>query len=911
MDTQQDDIASSFPVFRDWWEEPLEDEPVHDQAGSAPRDGNGAENLDLTEAADPAPERRFSSHENWRAARRDMTYIEGRRYSQFILHDIQSELHEGDTLIFVDFPTTSKPSESVDCFFYAWNSVQFRMHSGKLLGTGSSKFAEMLNPTYQFRIRRRRKLVNRLPEGVKYVLDLTPPSEGDELVFQMTEVSLTPGIINWWTAYDKHDVDDFIVSGHDDICFCWRDRKPDEADDLDSTIEKAPAAEANRDQTQRRDFIMDRATEWAISQSLRETMPENARPRQRLYTSTKGLAAKVLEKISKGDFTSELGPAYRQIPDYCPVRHRVNILRLMCLIAGKQVLVDSAPRVWTLVAVSKILDCTSMLRDVVLQWIMSHNNTVFLEVLPEESLQIGVALKLDQITRSAFRILVNELALEEAAGPNGTPKAAAYTVFGRKRHDPGDDLNNLIQHAARAMVERVSWPVNQLVSETIFDDLGVAEWLRLQNLIGMLSSCPNDIIFQRAKDSALVLARSLKNTWKNHVVYNLVKKPLHADLLTNADDHRATYVDVRHFNRLEVVYNQFNNVQKALCSFMYETVGNRWASIACIFSEAYMHPSFNRLASDLWVILKELLRQYPELARDPAWKALLHLPRNASAVIDAKPNVDSLSDGANHAFDPRAFEAPLQDFLRPFYRECARADFEIRMNLTPHLLLNLHHNEFKFLPLWAGGNDDGTGGVFEHSLPPAVYGPAGPGPAYHTGVTIPSDASSTAGSVGSVLRQLRLEGGSTIGPGSVDVQDGTSTVFNPNKVVADDQSIRTESFTDGESVYGNAKYAVPVDGQSIADAIGTVVLDNTPDQSDSGTNFNLETNDDMDEVMTEIGPDESRSREESPEYVVTSSGTHHMLTSGGKPPSTATSTSGASSSSLLDDDDDDDDLVIV
>ncbi|GKT45596.1 uncharacterized protein ColSpa_05777 [Colletotrichum spaethianum] len=866
MDTQPDDVAS-FPEVPDWWEELLEDEPAHGQADSAPTDGNSAENIDLMEVADPAPESRLSSLENWRPPRRDMTHREGRRYSQFILHDIKSELHEGDTLIFIDFPVPSRPSETVDCYFYAWNSVQFRMHSEKLLGTGSSKFAEMLNPTYQFRIQRRRKLVNRLPEGIKYVLDLTPPSEGDELVFQMTEVSLTPGIINWWTAYDKHGVDDFVVSGHDDICSCWRDSKPDQADGLDITDEDASATEASRDPTKRGPEL-DAVTKWAISESLRETGPWNARPEQRGYTPTKGLASKVLEKKSKSDFSPELGPAYRQIPDYCPIRHRVNILRLMCLIAEKQVLIDSAPRVWTLVAVAKILDCPSVLRDSVLQWMMSPNNTVFLEVLPEESLQIGVALKLDGITRSAFRILVNELALEEAAGPNGTPKAAAYTVFGRKRHDPGDDLNNLIQHAARAMVERVSRRVNQLVSETIYDDLQIAEWERLQNLINMLSSCPSDI----------------------------------------ADDHRATYVDVRRFNRLEVVYHQFNNVQKALCSFMYETISNKWTKIAHFFSECTVQPSFDRMASELCVVLKAFLRKHPELARDPAWKSQLRLPHNSLVRLDAGANIESMSNSANHAFDTRAFEAPLQDFLRPFCQECFRADFDITMHLTPHLLLNLHENEFKFLPLWAGGYDDGTGGVFEHSLPPADYGPAGPGPAYHTGVTIPSDASSTAASVSSELRQLRLEGGSTIGPGSVDVQDSTSTVFHPHKVVADDRSVRTESFTDGESEYGNAKYAVPVDGQSIADAIGAVVLGNTTDQSDSGTSIDFGTDDDMDEVMTEIGPDESRSREDTPEYVVTSSDTQAMLTSGGKPPSTAPSTRSASSSSFQDSDDD---LVMV
>lgn len=50
----------------------------------------------------------------------------------------------------------------------------------------------------------------------------------------------------------------------------------------------------------------------------------------------------------------------------------------------------------------------------------------------------------------------------------------------------------------------------------------------------------------------------------------------------------------------------------------------------------------------------------------------------------------------------------------------------------------------KYLPLWAGGNEDGTGGVFEPAIPPAEYGvaPNGPGPAYHTGVSVFSQASS-------------------------------------------------------------------------------------------------------------------------------------------------------------------------
>jgi hypothetical protein len=57
-------------------------------------------------------------------------------------------------------------------------------------------------------------------------------------------------------------------------------------------------------------------------------------------------------------------------------------------------------------------------------------------------------------------------------------------------------------------------------------------------------------------------------------------------------------------------------------------------------------------------------------------------------------------------------------------------------------LLCLDENEYKYLPLWAGGMDDGSGGVFEEMIPPANKGPIGPGPSYHTGSTLNSVASS-------------------------------------------------------------------------------------------------------------------------------------------------------------------------
>lgn len=148
-----------------------------------------------------------------------------RVFELYKLHAVQYEVNKGDTLVIVDYPPPpAQASLRLDCFGTAYGSQEFRVHSEKLLATGSSVFKDMLGPTRQFRTLRRRKLVNKLPEGIKYVLDLTPPQEGDDLVMAMTELSLTPGIIKWWMADKFHGVDSYLVNGHDDICTCMREK---------------------------------------------------------------------------------------------------------------------------------------------------------------------------------------------------------------------------------------------------------------------------------------------------------------------------------------------------------------------------------------------------------------------------------------------------------------------------------------------------------------------------------------------------------------------------------------------------------------------------------------------------------------------------------------------------------------
>lgn len=108
-----------------------------------------------------------------------------------------SLLTSGDTLVFVKYPQDGNYFNPAGLDNL---NQPHRVHSSRLLATGSEKFKKLFEPTYQYRILRRLKLVNRLPSGVKYVLDLTPPDEGDEAVELTANLSCSYGIRMWHTA---------------------------------------------------------------------------------------------------------------------------------------------------------------------------------------------------------------------------------------------------------------------------------------------------------------------------------------------------------------------------------------------------------------------------------------------------------------------------------------------------------------------------------------------------------------------------------------------------------------------------------------------------------------------------------------------------------------------------------------
>ncbi|KAF7544504.1 hypothetical protein G7Z17_g9886 [Cylindrodendrum hubeiense] len=719
-----------------------------------------------------------------------------RRFELYRLHSVGFELSNGDTLVIIDFPRVSTATRNhADCNGIAYRSQQFRVHSQNLLDTNSTKFTEMLGPTHQFRTLRRRKLVNKLPAGVKYLLDLTPPSEGDELVFQMTELSLTPGILKWWSSSTLHEVDSWLVCGHDDICMCDRARFPK---DEESMEQGSPTQVSPKDpgiarlQYSKNNLL----NELPLDPDL--ILQMKVRDENEIYET----------------------PDFRRIPDYCPVRHRNGIIRLLMLVEGKGVSLDSASRVWTLVRLCKVFDCTSLIRDRVAQWIMHGPNTRFIEVLPEEALQIAFALELPGVAQSAFRILVNELALKEADNKVSDKKPTQTTVFGRKLGDLPDELSNLVQHSARAFIERMSNVDANLRNPDMFDYWDIEEWNRLRAIEQLLSQ-------EKSPTAAKALAKI--QGLMQALVYEITEtydfstsKALSTNVhaYNSIDQDRATYVEPKDYERLAPIIKNLSPVQRLLCSLTYNELGSNLES-TLYFKTRSRVPDQKRMLFSLLVdnaanAVQEVIDENLMLAQSEAWAPCFDSNCLDQYTVIFRPVRRPL-------IDLNELELSIKDRLRPITLSWIRHEIDPPLNITRHLLLTLTNNEMKFLPLWAGGCDDGTGGVFETQIPPATMGPNGPGPSYHTGMTIPSLPSSGEGSMIEDLAELRLWGSTTVG--SVDVHDSISTVYRPDRVIADDVSMASEAFTAGGAEYQAAKFEVPADHQSMGSAVDMLIED--------------------------------------------------------------------------------------
>lgn len=123
----------------------------------------------------------------------------------------------GDTSVFID-PPDQQPEQDDES--YERCTVHYkkpmRMKKDVLMKFGSSYFDKIFGATNQHRMLRRRGLFGKLPDHVKYVVDLTPPTEGDQAVYLTTELCCSDGVRKWHQATKRWNVSKTLVAGQEE-----------------------------------------------------------------------------------------------------------------------------------------------------------------------------------------------------------------------------------------------------------------------------------------------------------------------------------------------------------------------------------------------------------------------------------------------------------------------------------------------------------------------------------------------------------------------------------------------------------------------------------------------------------------------------------------------------------------------
>ena len=311
----------------------------------------------------------------------------------------------GDTLIYIDPPQRQPEQDEYDYEHYIKRYAFPMLMKKHTLTRYSPGLAEFFGPSEQFRFLRRRKLANKLPANVKYVIDLTPPCEGDDAVFLTTELCCSEGVRLWSQSSQIWNVSKTLVEGAEEY----------------SSVSPKP-----------------------VSGVLVHISNSAQRQKTSKPTEWKELGGRDTEATSSTTMPLE----------YSPVRHRYAIERVLSALQGKDPILDSATKVWTTFAVAKYFEIThSPLEDYIIRWLRAYPNSYFLEVLPEVSHRIADGLQNCDLARESFAILVGEEALDSLRHAQVTP---SYTRFGRKKEELREPICTRIEYASKSFLERIN-----------------------------------------------------------------------------------------------------------------------------------------------------------------------------------------------------------------------------------------------------------------------------------------------------------------------------------------------------------------------------------------------------------------------------------------------------------------------
>ncbi|KAK4693200.1 hypothetical protein P7C71_g4158, partial [Lecanoromycetidae sp. Uapishka_2] len=541
----------------------------------------------------------------------------------------------GDTWVFIDPPPMQPEQDQLDYARYIKRYEKPILVKKDSLTKHSQIFEKAFEPTAQFRVVRRRNLVKALRESnIKYVIDLTPPSEGEEAVYLMTELCCSEGVRLWYQAGEIWRVANTLVGGEEE----YTSVKIQNSVPSFTTCTKANAdTEAQTNAPQ----------DWS---------PTPASPKSTITNTIMSL-------------------------EYSPVRHRSAIERVLDALLGWDPKLDSAPKVWTTFAVAKYFDIKhSKLDDYIISWLRAYPNSYFLEVLPEVSLQIAEGLENYELARDTFAILVGEEALDNLRRARNPIINNKLTTYGRKKEDLPEHIRTRIEYASKSFLERITKEFAVFVGEDMLWIDALPEYRKL------------------ATHTQLELQEDV-NLFKR-----ILKEKQESETTGQSESPFTKYKDELDMNPEEL------------------------DGLATL---AMDHPEYTRRSTP------PFFRDDDALFDDEYLAQRSNQPHTSQ---QNKVTVYPSQSNPNKFFDLKEFFSQASSHIKDFARtKLYNADQYVRpepleIGIT-NTLVCLQDSEWKYLPLWAGGNDDGSGGVFNDHVPMADLGFSTAGPDVHDGTT--------------------------------------------------------------------------------------------------------------------------------------------------------------------------------
>jgi hypothetical protein len=648
--------------------------------------------------------------------------------------------NEADTLVYIE-PGPQQPGEASNYQSHRWvfgtqttvQAIPHRIHSRKLLDTGSDVLKHLFRPRNQARVRKRYGLTNDMPLGVKYAIDLTPPSEGDEAVIFMTELSCPMGVRTWAQMQSRWALPQSCVSGQDEIE--WIITVDDAT--VDPIVVNADDAikQEDRDPRQQDKKRAKKARKQAEKEAKMPDKPQRVDAPRRIlnlqgnlptlradldpppsYEESEETQPKAATTHKEPEPLKKITKRLPGLPlDYSPIRHRTCLERFLHAIEGLDPKLDTAPKLWTYFALAKILQVAThpAVGDHILVWLYNRTNTMFIEVNPELAYQIGCGLQCRALCQTSFAILVGEesLLVLESSIKGEIPKRKALTLHGRNRESLDDTEVQRVEYASKVFLDRILNEFIKLAGSRM-------EWVE-------------------------IVVRENLDKW----ILNVAE---HEQAINELVDFCKQYARCQIYQDLMQPSTPNTELR------FYSNNATDYPGIDYYTAHSAMSPFCRILTRGFW---KTLATDLPVLTDAHVWiyssikdlaPAIPNLKDQDSAIIRpiSAAEVDRVFTKFQRAvgvtwFDFTLFQTIVKRYLDkvatriaglPQYEQVAPSTFDVPFDLVDTLVC-LQEDEFKFLPLWAGGFDDGTGGVFDDQSVPNLEegGFSTAGPSVHLG----------------------------------------------------------------------------------------------------------------------------------------------------------------------------------